>query len=124
LRYAAPVPLICAFIANAASFVLPISNPANLVVYASKMPPLGTWLRSFALPSVLSISATYIAPRLLTRNELRGEMVSEGDRPVFSSAGRWAAYGIIATAVVLILASALEFDLGLPTHSLVGRGSA
>ena len=33
----APSPLpylfICAFIANAASFVLPISNPANLVVF-------------------------------------------------------------------------------------------
>jgi arsenical pump membrane protein len=30
---------ICAFIANAASFVLPISNPANLVVYGSALPP-------------------------------------------------------------------------------------
>ncbi len=28
-----PYLLICAFIANAASFVLPISNPANLVVF-------------------------------------------------------------------------------------------
>ena len=30
-----PYLLICAFIANAASFVLPISNPANLVIYAA-----------------------------------------------------------------------------------------
>src|SRR6516164_2956612 len=30
-----PYLLICAFIANAASFVLPISNPANLVIYGS-----------------------------------------------------------------------------------------
>jgi arsenical pump membrane protein len=114
---ATPLPylLICAFIANAASFVLPISNPANLVVYASKMPPLGTWLRLFALPSVLSIGVTYIALRLLTRKELRGEMETKVDRPELSSAGRWAAYGIIATAVALILASALELDLGLPT---------
>ena len=39
---AAPLPylLVCAFIANAASFVLPISNPANLVVFgALVMPP-------------------------------------------------------------------------------------
>ena len=37
---AEPLPylFICAFIANAASFVLPISNPANLVVYATHMP--------------------------------------------------------------------------------------
>jgi arsenical pump membrane protein len=31
----------CALIANAASFVLPISNPANLVVFHQGMPPLG-----------------------------------------------------------------------------------
>ena len=34
----------CAMIANAASFVLPISNPANLVVFHANMPPLGRWL--------------------------------------------------------------------------------
>src|SRR6185312_17081985 len=39
-----PYLLICAFIANAASFVLPISNPANLVIYGSRMPPLLQWL--------------------------------------------------------------------------------
>ncbi|MFI4997737.1 MAG: SLC13 family permease, partial [Hyphomicrobiales bacterium] len=33
-----PYLYICAFIANAASFVLPISNPANLVVFADTMP--------------------------------------------------------------------------------------
>src|SRR6201999_3937138 len=35
---AKPLPylFICAFIANAASFVLPISNPANLVVYGAQ----------------------------------------------------------------------------------------
>ncbi len=39
-----PYLLVCAFIANAASFVLPISNPANLVIYGSHMPPLRHWL--------------------------------------------------------------------------------
>jgi len=49
-----PLPLLfaCALIANAASFVLPISNPANLVLYGGTMPPLGQWFASFALPSV------------------------------------------------------------------------
>ncbi len=38
-----PLPLLfaCALIANAASFVLPVSNPANLVLYGGHMPPLG-----------------------------------------------------------------------------------
>ncbi|MGZ3553729.1 MAG: SLC13 family permease [Vulcanimicrobiaceae bacterium] len=37
-----PMPFlyICAFIANAASFVLPISNPANLVVFDGRLPLL------------------------------------------------------------------------------------
>src|SRR5438128_9260572 len=60
---AEPLPylFVCAFIANAASFVLPISNPANLVVFGSRMPPLLLWLAQFGLPSVLSIGATYVA---------------------------------------------------------------
>ena len=52
---ALPFLFACAiFIANAASFVLPISNPANLVVFHSGLPPLGRWLLSFLIPSLLS----------------------------------------------------------------------
>src|SRR5579863_7676832 len=49
---AQPLPYLfaCALIANAASFLLPISNPANLVVFHNQMPPLGHWLLSFGLP--------------------------------------------------------------------------
>ena len=54
-----PYLLACALVANAASFVLPISNPANLVVFGNGMPPLGIWLREFAAASVISILATY-----------------------------------------------------------------
>lgn len=114
---ATPLPylLICAFIANAASFVLPISNPANLVVYASKMPPLGTWLRYFALPSILSIAATYLSLRWLCRKDLEGDMETGVSIPELPAAGRRAAYGILGTAFALILASAFNIDLGLPT---------
>src|SRR4051812_46031110 len=60
VKQALPFLFICAFIANAASFVLPISNPANLVIYGKQMPPLLTWLGHFILPSLLSISITYL----------------------------------------------------------------
>src|SRR5579862_3696759 len=62
-----PFLLVCAFIANAASFVLPISNPANLVIYGSHMPPLLEWLPRYAAPSLLSIAATYVVLRLTQR---------------------------------------------------------
>src|SRR6202166_4966846 len=63
---------VCAFIANAASFLLPISNPANLVVFHNQMPPLGSWLLSYGVPSLLSIAATFITMRWLFRKQLRG----------------------------------------------------
>jgi arsenical pump membrane protein len=49
-----PYMFVCALIANAASFVLPISNPANLVVFHGAMPTLGRWLIAFCIPSVRS----------------------------------------------------------------------
>src|SRR5277367_5138255 len=62
-----PYLFVCAFIANAASFVLPISNPANLVVFHNHIPPLDRWLASYGVPSLLSIAATFIAMRWFFR---------------------------------------------------------
>ncbi len=45
-----PFLFICAFTTNAASFVLPISNPVNIVLYGGYTPALGQWLARFALP--------------------------------------------------------------------------
>ncbi len=106
---------ICAFIANAASFVLPISNPANLVVYGKTLPPLAPWLRTFFVPSLCSIAATFAAHRWTARRELRGKIDDAGDQPLLSAAGKRAAWGILLTGAVLIAASALGRDLGLPT---------
>jgi arsenical pump membrane protein len=110
-----PYLLICAFIANAASFVLPISNPANLVIYGAHMPPLLQWLPSYLLPSVLSIVVTFLVLRWTQRSAL-GQMIS-ADVPVpnLSAAGKTAALGIAATSIVLLGASALDIQLGLPT---------
>jgi len=110
-----PFLLICAFVANAASFVLPISNPASLVIYGSHMPPLLEWLPRYALPSVLSIVATYAALRLTQRKALRQSLAADVDTPTLSVGGRLAAAGIALTAVLLLTASALDWQLGLPT---------
>ena len=112
---ALPYLLICAFIANAASFVLPISNPANLVVYGKHLPPLMPWLRTFLLPSIGSIVATYFALRWTERKELDGNAEDGGEPANLSHEGRFAAWGIAGTGAVLIGASAFGLDLGLPT---------
>jgi arsenical pump membrane protein len=120
-----PYLLICAFIANAASFVLPISNPANLVVFAEHMPPLTQWLAMFALPSVLAIVATYATLRLTQNSVLRNQQVAT-DVPAsrLSRTGLVAGLGIVATGGVLIGASALGLDLGLPTFVAGGLTTA
>jgi arsenical pump membrane protein len=110
-----PYLFICAFIANAASFVLPISNPANLVVFGTQMPPLSDWLRIFALPSVVAIVATYLALRLTQRDALDAKVASVDSISQLSLGGKLAAVGIAMTAIVLLAASTLGRDLGLPT---------
>ncbi|WP_430911568.1 arsenic transporter [Methylobacterium sp. sgz302541] len=111
-----PYLLICAFIANAASFVLPISNPANLVVFAEHMPPLGRWLATFALPSLLAVLVTYAVLRLTQNGRLRSESVAtDVETPALSLGGKVAAAGIVATGAALIGASAAGIELGLPT---------
>ena len=110
-----PYLFICAFIANAASFVLPISNPANLVLYADHTPPLGHWLASFALPSVLSIAATYGVLRVVERSSLREACDSNVEQPKLSIGGQTALVGIGLTAAALTAVSAFDIQLGLPT---------
>jgi arsenical pump membrane protein len=110
-----PYLLICAFIANAASFVLPISNPANLVIYGNHMPPLQQWLPAYLLPSVLAIAATYVVLRWTQRRALDQPLAAEVPVPMLTPAGKTAAVGIAATACVLLASSAADIQLGLPT---------
>lgn len=110
-----PYLLICAFIANAASFVLPISNPANLVIYASRMPTLSQWLQQYTLPSAFAIIATYFMLYFTQRNVLKQQIEKSISIPVLSPGGKTALWGIAATAIILLVASDLDIQLGLPT---------
>jgi arsenical pump membrane protein len=114
-----PLPYLfaCAFVANAASFVLPISNPANLVVFHNQMPPLGRWLSLFAFPSVLSILSTYLLLRWIFREQLSGTIEhSTADYPL-DRHGKLVLGGLAVTAIALLVASTLNWNLGLPTFA-------
>jgi arsenical pump membrane protein len=110
-----PYLLICAFIANAASFVLPIANPANLVVFGGQMPALPEWLRHFAGPSFVAILATYVVLRLTQRRALDAKVATINGTPALTLGGKLAAIGIALTVVVLLSASAFDRPQGLPT---------
>ncbi len=112
-----PLPYLfaCALIANAASFVLPISNPANLVVFHQGMPPLGRWLVSFGVPSIFAIAATYAVMRVIFRKELSNCIEQEDSERRLPANGKIVLGGLALMIAVLLTASAKGRDLGLPT---------
>jgi arsenical pump membrane protein len=114
---APPLPylLSCAFVANTASFVLPISNPANLVVFSSTMPSLLRWLAMFSLPSLVAIIVTYVILRWYCHNEISAPCEGSTSDVGLSEMGKISLFGIAAVAITLLIASAMKIDLGLPT---------
>lgn len=110
-----PMPYLfaCAMIANAASFVLPISNPANLVLYGGHTPALLPWFKSFFLPSLASIVTTYFCLRAAL--PLQDQPARVEQRTHLLGPGRLALAGILLTGVALLVVSALDLPLGPPT---------
>lgn len=109
-----PYLLACALVANAASFVLPVSNPANLVVFADRLPPLAQWIARFGLASVASIAVTYGVLRWKSREDLREPVRRDVRVPPLSGPGKTAALGVALMAAVLLACSAADASLGLP----------
>src|SRR6478609_9166961 len=109
-----PYLLICAFVANAASFVLPISNPANLVIFAGgDMPSLSRWMSTFMLPSMASIVVTYLTLYWSQRRTLVADTVDTAiARPHLSISAQLAGFGLVVTAAILLWASAMHVSLG------------
>jgi arsenical pump membrane protein len=110
-----PYLLACALIANAASFLLPISNPANLVVFGAHLPPLPSWLSALLLPSLASIVATFVCLRLLSRRALSAQAAPVEQPWQLPAAGRMALTGIVLAAVTLLVSSGFGIPLGAPT---------
>ena len=110
-----PYLFTCAFIANAASFLLPISNPANIVIYGRQLPPLGVWVRIFLAPSLVAIVATYFLLHFLSRRDLQRRYQVQSIPVELSSRGRLAIAGLVLSAIALIARSAYGADLGMPT---------
>lgn len=111
-----PLPYLfgCAIVANAASFVLPISNPANLVLYHGVVPPLGAWLARLGLPALAAVVVSYLGLLGLMRHDL-GTQPAMSEVPALSLGGRVAAVGLVLSAGLLVTVSALGGRLGLAT---------
>ncbi len=110
-----PYLLACALTANAASFFLPISNPANLVVFDGHLPTLFHWLAIFLLPSTAAILATGAVLSFYSRRELAGHIQSVPGKASLTPEGSLALGALVASAAVLLVCSAFGIPLGAPT---------
>jgi arsenical pump membrane protein len=109
-----PYLFVCAFIANAASYLLPISNPANLVVFQPTMPPLANWLIAFAVPSLLSIVTTFLVLRFLFRKQLGETIEQRLEACPLNTNGKLVLGSVGLMVGVLLTASSFGRNLGLP----------
>lgn len=113
-----PYLFACTFIADTASFLLPVSNPINIIVL-SKFPfDLFTFLRLLFLPGLLVIGINIGVFFWLYRRQLQGHFESKR-LPSASEAIRHPHYFrytctiLILVALAYIFASATQFPLSL-----------
>lgn len=112
-----PFAYAAAFVANAASFTLPISNPANLVVF-SPLPPLVPWLALFAVPTAAALAWTYAVLRWYWSRELAQKYVLQNTGAPLSAPGRLTLIVVAGSLVLLVAAAAFGWPVGFIAFAL------
>lgn len=115
---ALPFLFACTFIADTASFLLPVSNPINIIVLSTFKLDLWTFLRLLFIPALVVISINMLVFFLLYRRKLRDQFDIKRLTPA-TEAIRYRAYfrytcSVLAlVAVAYIAASAAQFPLSI-----------
>jgi arsenical pump membrane protein len=77
--------------------------------------PLLQWLSQYSIPSIIAIASTYVMLYLTQLKALKQKLETNIPIPELSQGGKLAIVGIAATAIILLMASAMDIQLGLPT---------
>lgn len=113
-----PLPFVfaCAFIANTASMLLPVSNPVNLLPIDRFGLTLGEYLRFLLLPSLLVIALNIVLFAIIFRKHLSASFDDKGsqnsvkvDRFFLFACG-----GLVVTALGYLVASFYGLPLSWP----------
>jgi len=114
---ALPFVFACAFIANTASMLLPVSNPVNLLAVEKFNITLFEYLKYLLLPSVILIAVNLLLFRWLFRKELKATAQNgEPENPVKIDKFFIAVCsGLGLTALGYILVSIYGFPLSYPS---------
>ena len=113
-----PFLFTCTFIADTASFLLPVSNPINIIMLSHFPMDLFTFLRLLLLPSLVVIAINIGVFFLLYRRELQGRFQLErlpatGKMVKHRAYFRYTCLVLIGVAIAYVAASATQFPLSL-----------
>lgn len=113
-----PFLFACTFIADTSSFLLPVSNPINIILLSKFPLDLWTFLRLLCLPCLLVISMNIALFFLLYRRQLRGHfdikrLPALEETIKHKSYFRYTCTVLVLVAVAYITASAVQFPLSL-----------
>ncbi|HEU0166945.1 MAG TPA: ArsB/NhaD family transporter [Chloroflexota bacterium] len=100
--------LACAWVANAASSMLPVSNPLNVVMLASFPVPLAAYIRYLALPTTVAVIAVYGLLRWRFRRDL-ARSFDDSALPAPETAVDDKRFFHFVTAALLAIAAAYVF---------------
>jgi arsenical pump membrane protein len=119
-----PFLFACTFIADTASFLLPVSNPINIIILSHFPLDLLTFLRLLLLPNLIVIGINIGVFFLLYRHELQGQFKPErlpSAHETIKHRGyfRYTYLVLIGVAIAYVLASATRVPL-----SLIAAGGA
>lgn len=117
-----PFLFACTFIADTASFLLPVSNPINVIILTRFQLDLWTFLRLLLLPSILVIGMNIGMFFLLYRNQIKGSfdakrLPSAAEAIKHPAYFRYTCSVLIIVAIAYITASALQVPLSLVSLS-------
>ncbi len=107
-----PYALATSYVADAASALLPVANPVNILTIDATHVGLGTYLRVLLLPAILVFVATVVALVLVLRRRLEPLRVPPAAAPP-SRLLRPAAVVLVALGVAYVVATTLRAPVGV-----------
>ncbi|HVB74972.1 MAG TPA: arsenic transporter [Ktedonobacteraceae bacterium] len=121
---ALPFLFACTFIADTASFLLPVSNPINIIVLTMFKLDLWTFLRLLFIPALVVIGINMLVFFLLYRKQLKGKfdikrLTTSANAIRHRAYFRYTCSVLLLVVVAYIVASATQFPL-----SIVALGGA
>src|SRR5262249_6040383 len=108
-----PYVFSCALVANAASFLLPVSNPANLLVLSRAPLGLFAFVARLFVPSLLALATTLIGLLSVFRGDLEAPITAVSrSGPARTPRARANLAGVAALGLAYVAAAAIGWPLG------------